>query len=152
MGDFNTHSHLDGATGPDAQVSRAMEKKGFVDSYFSLHPTPSQRIDFIYANKYLKPIRSVAVVEGVFGSRGDLDSDHPAVYSEFVFTSGCTDAKARNYDAFAVVDDGTCSSTSVPHGRRITAARGAFHREASKDALGRRALPGKRPVPGIDFR
>lgn len=155
MGDFNTRSHKDGATGADAQVHQRMENAGFVDVYALNGKREPGRIDFIYASRHLTPLRSLMVVEGVFGSRGDLDSDHPAVFAELRFKRGCTDAAASNHDRFAVVDDGTCKTTGLAGGpadreaprRMLRERRGgrmayrASARDASAVELSGRSLP-----------
>ena len=90
MGDFNTRSHLDGATGATAWVTEYMEKQGFQDAYRTVHPDPKKdpgitcedRIDYVFVNKYLVPVECVALTEGTFGSEGLEDSDHLAVYAK----------------------------------------------------------------------
>ena len=103
MGDFNTRSHLDGATGKAALVTEYMESLGFRDAYRFVHPDPAKdkgatsqggsRIDYIFVNKHLTPVECQAVKKGVFGSEGYGDSDHLAVFAQLKLDTPRSPAK-----------------------------------------------------------
>lgn len=87
LGDFNTRSHLDVPGG--WKTTKAIADKGFSDLYRSVHPDPVKhpgltcgdgRIDYLFYNEHLRPREAMVLKKGVFGSRGDEQSDHLAVF------------------------------------------------------------------------
>lgn len=103
IGDFNTGSHLDGATGKSAWVTEYIESQGFRDSYRVVHPDPGKdpgktggrRIDYVFVNKHLVPVECTVLKEGVFGSEGFEDSDHLAVYAKLRIAKNKTAVESR---------------------------------------------------------
>lgn len=87
MGDFNTRSHLDGIA--NWKVTPYLESEQFTDLYRTVHPDPKAqpgltcgdgRIDYIFHNKHVTPLKSQVVKKGAFGSKGYDASDHLGVF------------------------------------------------------------------------
>jgi endonuclease/exonuclease/phosphatase family metal-dependent hydrolase len=93
IGDFNTRSHLDEPGG--WKVTRHLADQGYTDLYRTIHPDPKtspgltcgkNRIDYIFANRHVKPVESKVLTSGVFKSRGYEQSDHLGLLGEVQIT------------------------------------------------------------------